>query len=173
MSIRNKAGNTFGRALRTWWAERDAREKKLLAGAALLTTLAVVWLAAVAPALKTLRQFDPTHQAQEAQLSTMRVLQAQAQTLQAKPQLSASTANKALQVATEKAFGTQADITLSNGSATVQLRNVSPDVLAQWLASVRSQAHAAPTQARMTRSTASGNAGNGWSGTIQLALPAN
>ncbi|MEY4346214.1 MAG: hypothetical protein RL032_2046 [Pseudomonadota bacterium] len=179
MTMRDKLGSKFESSLRTWWAERDAREKKLLASAALLMALAVVWLVAVAPALKTLHQFDAKHSTQEAQLNTMRTLQAQAQTLQAQPQLSASAANQALQAATEKAFGTQADITLGNGSATVQLRNVSPNALAQWLANVRSQAHATPMQARISRGTAGNSTGDktgnsiGWSGTVQLALPAN
>ena len=179
MTMRDKLDTKFESTLRTWWAERDAREKKLLASAALLIALTSVWLLAVAPALKTLRQFDATHNAQEAQLNTMHALQAQAQTLQAQPQLSANAASKAVQTATEKAFGTQADITFAGGSATIQLRNVSPEALAQWLTSVRSQAHATPMQARIARDPAStptkSAAGSsiGWSGSVQLALPTN
>jgi general secretion pathway protein M len=179
MTTWNSFSNSLGKGLRTWWTERDAREKKLLASAALLIALASVWLLAVAPALKTLRQFDATHNAQEAQLNTMRALQAQAQSLQAKPQLSANAASKAVQTATEKAFGTQADITFAGGSATIQLRNVSPEALAQWLTSVRSQAHATPMQARIARDPAStptksaAGSSMGWSGSVQLALPTN
>jgi general secretion pathway protein M len=161
--------------VRTWWAQCDAREKALITIAAVLVALALVWLVAVAPALKTLRQFEATRAIQESQLQTVRALQAQAQTLQAQPRLSAAAASQALKAATDKAFGTQADITLSSGSATVNLRNVSPEALAQWLASVRSNAHATPLQARISRNS-TGNANSvtaGWSGSVQLALPAN
>lgn len=171
MTSASKRVNPWNHNVRAWWAQRHAREKKLLTTAAVLVTLTLVWLVAVAPALKTLRQLDATRSTQEAQLQTMRGLQAQAQTLQAQPRLSASAASQAFKVATEKAFGTQADITLSNGSATVNLRNVSPDALAQWLASVRSNAHATPLQARISRSATGSNIG--WSGSVQLALPAN
>ena len=167
--------NPLASTVHTWWSQREVREKTLIATAAVLIAVAAVWLAAVAPALKTLRQFEATRATQEAQLQTMRALQAQAQTLQAQPRLSASAASQALKAATEKAFGTQADITLVNGSATVNLRNVSPEALAQWLASARSNAHATPLQMRITRNTTNSAAGTatGWSGSVQLALPAN
>ena len=64
-------------------------------GAAVLIAVAGVWLAAVAPAFHTLRQFETTRATQEAQLHTMRALQAQAQTLQAQPHVSASAASQA------------------------------------------------------------------------------
>jgi general secretion pathway protein M len=168
-------GNPLASTVRTWWSQRDAREKTLIATAAVLIAVAGVWLAAVAPAFHTLRQFETTRATQEAQLHTMRALQAQAQTLQAQPHVSASAASQALKAATEKTFGTQADITLSNGSAVVNLRHVSPDALAQWLANVRSNAHATPLQMRITRNTTNSTAGTatGWSGSVQLALPAN
>jgi general secretion pathway protein M len=152
-------------AVHTWWAQRDAREKTLIATASVVVALALVWLVAVAPALQTLRQFGATRATQASQLQAMHSLQAQAQTLQAQPRLGASAASQALKAATDKAFGTQADIALSSGNATVTLRNVAPDALAQWLASVRSNAHATPLQARISRGAA------GWSGSVQLALP--
>lgn len=166
---------TSTNGFQTWWGQRDTREKTLITAAAVLVSLALVWLVGMAPALKTLRQFDASRSAQQAQLQTLRTLQLQAQTLQSQPHINASAARQALKTATDKAFGTQADISISNGNVTANLRNVSPDALAQWLASARSNAHATPVQMRITRSATVNTAGGtvGWSGSVQLTLPAD
>jgi general secretion pathway protein M len=153
--------------LRLWWTERPAREQNLLRGAALLVGAALLWSVALAPALRTLRSFEASRNTQEVQLQSMLRLQAQAQALQSQPKLSQVAATQALQASVQQAFGTSATLSVNAGNATVTLSGVRPDALAQWLASARTNAHSAPVQARIAR------AANGWSGTLQMALPAN
>lgn len=151
--------------LRLWWSQRPAREQALLQLGGLLVAVALLWSVALAPALRTLRTFGTQHAAQAAQLQTILHLQAQAQALQAVPPLSQAAATQALQASVQQTLGTTANITVSGDNATVTLRGVTPEALAQWLASARTNARCTPLQAHLTRSAA------GWSGTLQLALP--
>lgn len=152
--------------IQAWWEQRAPREKTILKFAALLVAAALLWSAALAPALRTLRTFESKHQSQEAQLQAMLRLQVQAQSLQSQPRLSQAAAAQALQTSVQQALGPKADVSNSAGHATVTLRGVSPEALAQWLASARTEARVTPIQARLTR------AGNAWSGTLQMGLPA-
>lgn len=153
--------------LRVWWNQRPPREQSLLRLAALLAAAGLLWSLALAPALRTVRTFEAKRTAQESQLQAMLRLQAQAQALQALPRLSQTAATQALQASVQQAFGTLADVTISGDSATVRLRGVTADALAQWLSSARSNARCVPVQAHLTR------AGTAWSGTLQMALPAS
>lgn len=153
--------------LRLWWSQRPVREQNILRAGALLLGAALLWSVALAPALRTLRTLEATRTTQEAQLQTMLRLQAQAQALQAQPKLSQLAASQALQASVQQAFGTSASLSVNAGNATVTLSGVRPEALAQWLASARTNAHSAPVQARISR------AANGWTGTLQMALPAN
>ena len=152
--------------LRAWWSQRPPREQSLLRLGALLVVAGLLWSLALTPALRTVRTFDAKRSTQDAQLQTMLRLQAQAQALQALPRLSQPAATQALQASVQQAFGALADVTISGDSATVRLRGVTADVLAQWLANARSNARCVPVQAHLTR------AGTAWSGTLQMALPA-
>jgi general secretion pathway protein M len=153
-------------SLHTWWEARAAREKQLLQIAAVVVAVGVVWAAGIAPALKTLKTFDATRNAQEGQLQAILQLQSQAQNLRAVPKLEAAAAQQALQLSVTQAFGTKADFQAQGGTATVTLKGVDPQALAQWLAVARSNARSAPLQARLSTSP------QGWSGTLQMSLPA-
>lgn len=152
--------------IHAWWAQRAAREKTILQLAAWLVAAALLWSAALAPALRTLRAFEGKHQSQEAQLQAMLRLQAQAQSMQSQPRLSQAAAAQALQSSVQQILGPKADFSNSVGNATVTLRGVSAEALAQWLASARTEAHSSPVQARLTRT------GTTWNGTLQMGLPA-
>lgn len=151
--------------LRLWWTERSTKEKWALQLAALAVVGAVLWSIALAPAVRTLKSYEANRLKLDADLLYMQSLQAQAQALQALPRLSQATATQALRESVQKAFGKNADITVYGASATVTLRDVAPDTLAQWLTSARTEAHSAPVQAHLTNTSAS------WSGTLQMALP--
>jgi general secretion pathway protein M len=152
-------------SLHSWWSQRAPREQTILKLATSLVGFALLWWVALAPGLRTLRTFEATRQAQATQLQAMQQMQAQAKVLQEQPRIAQAQALQALQTSVQQAFGTKADITSSAANATVTLRGVSAESLAQWLASARKQARSAPTQARLTR------AGATWSGTLTLALP--
>ena len=162
----SKTPSNMQLALQSWWQQRDAREKTLLTLACALVSIALVWGIAVAPALRTLQKSAAQHTALQDQLQTMARMQAQAKALQSQAPLSQSEAAAALSASVQQAFGSGADITIRAGDASVTLRGVSADALAQWLATARTNAHAVPLQARMTRT------GSTWSGTLQLGLPA-
>jgi general secretion pathway protein M len=153
--------------LQTWWSQRPNSEKKLLRLALVLVGAALVWSLAVAPALRALRHFDTQHAVQEAQLQHMLRLQAAAKDLQAQPRMNEADAAQALQASVQQVFAGKADMTVSAGVVTVTLRGVSASALAQWLQMARTQAHAMPVQARLSR------AGDEWSGSLQIALSTN
>lgn len=154
-------------SLTLWWRQREAREQTLLALAAALVAMALLWLLALAPALKTLRQHNARVAQLQHRLQHMQALQAQAQALQAQAgsALDAAQAQQALMLHTTTILGKQADISPRPGGASVTLRTVTPSALARWLAAIRAEAHAKVEQARIQRS------GDGWSGTVQLSLP--
>ena len=66
-------------ALKARWALLAPREKLLVAAAAALVAVALLWWVAVAPALGTLRAAPARHAALDAQLQRMQSLQAEAQ----------------------------------------------------------------------------------------------
>lgn len=152
-------------SLQTWWQQRDARERTLLALATGLIGIALIWSLGIAPALRTLKASSSQQWALQEQTQSMARMQAQAKALQAQAPLSQSEAAAALSTSVQQAFGNAADITIRAQDATVTLRGVSADALAQWLAAARTNAHAVPVQARLNRTGAT------WNGTLQLGLP--
>jgi len=147
--------------------------------------LALLWWVALAPALATLRTAGPRHAELDAQLQRMQSLQAEAQQLQSAPRSARGDAAAALRAALTQRLGTTAQLNVVGDRATVTLKAAPADALAQWLAQARSNARAAPVEARLTRSTAAApRAANApatlgspapavprWDGTLVLALP--
>ena len=154
--------------VQAWWDALAARERALVAGAALLVGLALLWWVAVAPALTTLRTADAQHQALDAQLQTMRALQAEAQALQSQPKVRQDEALRALE-ASVKPLGGTAQLGVVGDRATVTLRGATADAVAQWLVQARINARAVPVEARLTRRVVVGPAT--WDGTVVLNLP--
>jgi general secretion pathway protein M len=161
----SNAVSTLRDTLQSWWSQRPAREKPLLLGAAILVSAALLWWVAIAPAVRTLSGFDAKWAAQDAQLQTMLRLQNQAQSLTAQAPLSTAAAAQALLASVQQSFGTQADVQIQGNSATVTLRGVPGEALAQWLATARANARSVPVQTRLKRGP------NGWTGTMQMGLP--
>jgi general secretion pathway protein M len=131
-----------------------------------MLVVALVWLVAVAPALKTLKAAPQQHQALDAQLQQMLGLQVKVQALRAQPVITSSAARSALETAT-KTLAASAQMVVQAERVTVTFKGVAPAVLAQWLATARQNAHMVPNEAHLTR-----NASGGWDGTLVLQLPA-
>src|SRR3989344_959783 len=107
--------------------------------------------------------------------------------LAAAPALSTLRAAPARHAALTQRLGNTAQLNVVGARATVTLKGAPADALAQWLAQARSNARAAPVEARLTRSAApAGSAPNApapvklgnaatamprWDGTLVLALP--
>lgn len=153
--------------LRARWALLAPREQALVAGAAGLVAVAIVWWIALAPALSTLRSADTQHRTLDAQLQQMRRLQAQAKAMQAQPRQNPDESMRQLEQAIHRQLGTSARYSIAGDRVSVTLANTPAGALAQWLSEVRANAHAVPGEARLTRSSA-----GGWDGTLVLTLPA-
>ncbi|TXH87805.1 MAG: type II secretion system protein M [Rhodoferax sp.] len=152
-------------AVQSWWSQRAPREQYLLAAGLALVLAALLWMLALAPALKTLRQHDARVATLQAELGRMQVLEAQAHQLQAQAAPGGDSAQQALQAQTSTLLGKQAELALRSGGATATLRAVSPQALGRWLAAIRTEVHAKVVQARLQRTA------DGWSGSVQLVLP--
>lgn len=150
-------------ALRERWAALAARERLLVTLAALLVGVALVWLAAVQPAWRTLRS-APAEQAKlEIQWQTMQRLAAEARALKATPPLAPALAAQALQGATTR-LGASGKLMLQGERAVLTLNGAQGADIAQWLAEARRGARARPVEARLT------NGDEGYNGTIVVAI---
>lgn len=153
-------------SLRSQWQRLAARERAAVAVAAAILGLALLYWAAVAPAVQTLRGAPRSHARLDAELDAMRAQQQLAAALRAQPKLGPDQAARAVEDAVRQRFGNAGWISLAAGRATVRLTGASGAALAQWLAEVRINARAIPTEARLTR-----NAAGTWDGTLVLVLP--
>lgn len=155
--------------LQARWALLQARERRLVLLGATVLGLALLWWVALAPALHTLRSAPQQHQRLDRQLERMRLLQAQALALQQRPRSSTAEAARALEEAVRQQLGAQSQLQINGTQATVTIKNLPAQTLAQWLTQARAQAHATVSQARLQRDGTAGAAT--WSGTLVLTLP--
>ena len=153
--------------LRQRWRLLAPREQAMVAAAALLVALALLWWVALAPAISTLRSADAQHSAVDAQLQQMRRMQAQARAMQSQPRQSHDDAMRQLEAAIHDQLGVSARYTIAGERVTITLLNTPAEGLARWLTQVRRNARALPGEARLTR-----NATGGWDGTLVVTLPA-
>jgi general secretion pathway protein M len=153
-------------ALRARWQALAPREQMLVAAAAALVGLALVWWIALAPALATLRGAEAQHRTLDAQVQQVRRLQAQAQAMQSQPRMNREEALRLLEVAIRQQFAIAARYSIAGDRVTVTLTGVSSEALAQWLTQARVNARSLPAEARLAR-----NATGTWDGTITMVLP--
>lgn len=152
--------------LQNRWRTVSPREQRLLMLALGVVALAVLWWVAMAPALAVRKAAPGEHLALDAQNQQMQRLQAQALALRALPVVSADDARSALE-ASLKPLGATAQMVVQVERATVTLKGLSPDALAQWLAVARQNARTVPSEAHLTRNTA-----GAWDGSVVFYLAA-
>ena len=153
-------------ALQARWATLAPREQAMVAAAAGVLVLALLWWVALGPAIATLRGAEAQHQALDAQLARMQGLQEQTRAMQALPKQNPEEAIRQLDLSLKQQLGPAFRYSIVGDRATVTLTNAPPAALAQWLAQVRTNARAIPGEAKLTR-----NASGGWDGSVVLALP--
>jgi general secretion pathway protein M len=161
---------TWRDGLSARWQALGGRERRLLSLAAVVVAGAMLWWLALAPALAVLRAAPARHAALDAQLGRMRSLQAQAKTLQDQPKMGYDEALRALDLSVKERLGAAAQLTVVGDRATVTLRSVPADALAQWLTQARVNARAVPSEAKLVRSQGA-KPGALWDGSVMLALP--
>ncbi len=170
---------TSRHALAARWAQLAERERRMVRIAITLVGAATLWWLGLAPALGSLRGADARHRQIDAQLQQMQTLQAQAKALQAQPKLSHEEAVRALETSVKQGLGPSARLQVTGERATVTLKGVGADALAQWLTQARVNARAAPSEARLVRSASVGGPTSAspstsaatWDGTLVLSLP--
>lgn len=146
-------------ALAQRWASLAAREKTMVAGAGLVVGLALLWWVALAPALQTLRAADAQHAQVDAQLQSMRLLAAEATALRGQRTLGYEESLRNLENSVKQTFGAAATLSVSDTRASLTLKGVSADALAQWLSQARINARVVPSEARLQRNNAGAAAG--------------
>ena len=149
--------------LRAKWHDLGAREQSALRGAAWALAVLALWLVAVQPAWRTLRQAPARIDVVERQLQTMQSLAAESRLLRAVPPVPAGQEMLALQAASDH-LGAAAKLSISGDRAVLTISGIASEPLLAWLGEVRSAARARPVQAQMLRGP------KGYSGTIVLAL---
>ena len=154
------------------WSRLDARERRLVALAAAVVALALLWLLAAALALRTLRQAELQRTELATQAQRLQQLRTEAESLKALPRLGHDEALRALEAAVQQRLPGSAQLSVVGDRATVVLKQAPAGALAQWLADARANARANPVEARLTR--AGDNAPGApvlWNGTLSLSLP--
>ena len=154
------------------WAARDARERRLIALAAGIVGLALLWWVGLAPALRTLREAPAKRQQLQIQEQQMQQLKTEADALKAMPRMAHDEALRALEAATRQRLGANGQLSVVGDRANVVLKEAPADALAHWLSDARVNARATPVEARLTRGAdTSAGAPVKWNGTLSLGLP--
>ena len=150
--------------LQARWRQVSPREQRAVLAAAAVLLLAALWWLGVAPALTALRGAEQQHRLLDAQLQAMQTMQVQARALQAQPRATPEEVRRQLEAAV-KPLVPGLQLSLVGDRATVTLKGVSADSLAQWLAQVRLNLRLQPVEARLRRS-----APGVWDGTLVFNL---
>lgn len=145
------------------WAALAERERRLVAVAAVVVGVALLWSVALGPAIRTLREAPAQRQALQTQLLQMQKLAAESKELRGLPAIAPSQATQALQAATTR-LGDKAKLTPQGERSVLTLNGVPSDALRAWLAEARSGARARPVDAQLSRGA------EGLSGTITVAV---
>jgi general secretion pathway protein M len=145
------------------WRTLALRERIAVAVAALFLVVFFIWLIAIYPAWKTVRDTPKKIDYIEQQIQRLNRLALEASEFRREPPVPPSQAENAIRVATGR-LGERGRVTLQGERATVSLTNVRTEELSAWLSEVRSAARARPVEAELSRS------GEGYSGNIILNM---
>ena len=145
------AGGTFTAQAAQTWARLAPRERRLVVVAGWIVGAALLWWIALAPALKTLAQAPKRHTQLDGQLQHMQALVAQATSLKNVPAVSRDESLRALETATSRHLGSSATLSVLGDQATVAIKGAAAEPLALWLADVRINARATPSDVRLNR----------------------
>lgn len=147
----------------TRWAAMPPRERLGLTLAGVAIGIALVWMIAIAPALRTLRETPAQLDALDVQLQSMQRMASEARDLRGAAPVPTSQATQALKSATER-LGDKGKLTLQGDRAILTLSGVNGEVLRAWLTEARSGARARPIEAQLTRGP------EGYAGTIVVSV---
>ena len=161
--------NALQTALQQAWAQRQARERRLLSLGATVLLLAALWSWAWAPAWRTWQEAPAKQARLDAQTQDMRQLQAQAQSLQKPNPITRSESVQWLENNLAE-LGANAKISLQGERATLSVDAAPAQAMARWIGLARERALALPVQAQL-QTAASPDAPGLLRGTVVLRLP--
>ena len=146
-----------------FWQARAPRERQLIAVMAAALAVLIVWLIAVQPALRTLRETPAEiarldQQWQQTQLAAFEIA-----SLRNATPVPPAQAAEALRAATER-LGSKAKLVVQGDRATVTFTGVAFEDLRAWLGEARSGARARPVEAQLLK------AASGYSGSISVVM---
>lgn len=145
------------------WSKLPSRERTGISTAVVVILIALVWMAAVAPALRTLKETPAQLNALDAELQSMQRMAADARDLRGTSPVPTMQAGLALKSATDR-LGERGRINLQGDRATLTLNGVDAQNLRAWLSEARSGARARPVEAQLTRGA------QGYAGTIVVTV---
>jgi general secretion pathway protein M len=152
-----------GAALRARWRALSQRDRGLARLMLLVLAAFLLWVVAIQPAWRTLRDAPARIEALEVQTQTMRAQASEARDLRAAPALSVAASTQALKAASDR-LGKSGRLSLQGDRAVLTLTGASSEQLREWLAEARSGARARPVEAQLSRNA------QGYSGTVVLSL---
>jgi len=153
----------FSADLRARFQALAPREQTAVRLGALALAVLLVWLIAVQPAWRTLRQTPAQLDQVEQALQEMQSLAAEARELRATPPVPAAQAAEALQAASTH-LGAGARLSINGDRAQLTITEIDSTALQAWLGEVRNAARARPVEAKLQRGP------RGYTGTLVLAL---
>jgi general secretion pathway protein M len=145
------------------WRSRAPRERQLIAGGAIAVAVLLVWLIAVQPALRTLRETPAELDRLDSQWQQMQIAAVESAALRSASPVPAAQANEALRAATER-LGGKGKIALQGDRAVLTFAGLPFEALRNWLGEVRSAARARPVEAQFLKGA------SGYSGSISITL---
>ncbi len=151
------------------WASLAPRERAWVGAAVVLSVVALLWWVALAPALAKIRSAQAATPALDAQLQVMRTMAQEVNSLKAQRKLSYDESLRALE-GSIKTLGAGGTLTVTDSRATIALRAVGGDALAQWLAQVRANARLAPAELRLKKTASAAPQAAAWDGSVVFNL---
>ena len=146
-----------------FWQARAPRERQLIAAMVAAVAVLLVWLVAIQPALKTLRETPAELDQLDAQWQQMQLSALESDGLRSASPVPLAQAAEALRGATER-LGSKARLVVQGERATLTFTGIAFDDLRAWLGEARSGARARPVEAQMLK------AAQGYSGSVSVAL---
>ena len=152
--------------LRALWSSRGPRERQMLSLLAVFLMATLMWVMAIAPALKTLASAPAQLALLNGQLAVMQNQARETNELRAIPPLQPGQASAALKAAVDR-LGDKAKLVLQGDRAVITLTQVGQQALRDCLNEARSTARARPLEATLSKTP------QGFSGNVVLALGAS
>ena len=147
-----------------WWQGRAPREQQLIALMTFAVAVLLVWLIAVQPALRILRETPPQLDQLDQQLQQMQLAAVESESMRSASPVPQAQAAEALRVATQR-LSDKAKLVVQGDRATLTFTGVPFEALRTWLGEARSGARARPVEAQFLKAAA------GYSGSISVTLP--